>query len=160
MLVQPSELNTELYPEVIAAITRSNPAETIAQIKAAEDFCKSYLFKYDLKALFGSTDNSGVVPVEIPPTVIDENLKKTIKVIASYWLVRKANPNVNVELFREDWELMIGNKEVPGWLYDIKEGNINPDWPYKADNTETPEDEGAQNDGVFWGSNSKRTQRF
>ena len=118
MLVQPSELNTELYPEVIAAITRSNSDETFAQIKAAEAFCKSYLFKYDLKALFGDD----TVDPAIAPTVNDEQLKKTIKVIASYWLVRKANPNVNLDLFREDWELMIGNKEVPGWLYDIKEG--------------------------------------
>jgi hypothetical protein len=156
MLVQPSELNTELYPEVRNAITRGDENEIIAQIKAAEAFCKSYLFKYDLKALFG---DDTVDPV-VAPTVIDDNLKKTIKVIASYWLVRKANPNVNLDLFREDWEIMIGNKDTPGWLYDIKEGNINPDWPYKADNTETPEDESAQNDGVFWGSNSKRTQRF
>jgi hypothetical protein len=156
MLVQPSELNTELYPEVIAAITRSTPQEVIDQIKAAEDFCKSYLFKYDLNALFG---NDNVDPATAP-TVIDNNLKKTIKIIASYWLVRKANPNVNVDLFREDWELMIGNKEVPGWLYEIKEGNINPSWPYKPDDTETPEDESEENTGVFWGSNQKRTQRF
>lgn len=156
MLVQPSELNTELYPEVIAAITRSNPGETISQIKAAEDFCKSYLFKYDLKALFGDDKTQPVTA----PTVVDENLKKTIKVIASYWLVRKSNPNVNLDLFREDWELMIGTKEEPGWLYDIKEGNINPDWPYKIDDPETPEDESTLNDGVFWGSNQKRTQRF
>jgi hypothetical protein len=156
MLVQPSELNTELYPEVIAAITRSNPNETVAQIKAAEDFCKSYLFKYDLKALFGDDTTDPVVA----PTLVDENLKKTIKVIASYWLVRKANPNVNLELFREDWELMIGNKDIPGWLYDIKEGNINPSWPYKVDDLTTPEDESTENDGVFWDSNRKRTQRF
>lgn len=156
MLVQPSELNTELYPEIITAITRSDPNEVIKQIKAAEDFCKSYLFKYDLKALFG---DDTVDPV-VAPTKIDEQLKKTVKVIASYWLVRKANPNVNLELFREDWELMIGNKEVPGWLYDIKEGNISPDWPYKADNVETPEDESTVNDGTYWNSNPKRTQRF
>ncbi|GIZ10274.1 hypothetical protein [Flavobacterium sp. UMI-01] len=156
MLVQPSELTTELYPEIQNAITRGNQDEVISQIKAAEDFCKSYLFKYDLKALFGDDTTDPVVA----PTVVDENLKKTVKVIASYWLVRKANPNVNLELFREDWELMIGNKEVPGWLYDIKEGNINPSWPYEADDPETPEDESTENDGVFWDSNKKRTQRF
>lgn len=156
MLVQPEDLNTELYPEVQSAITRGNNDEVIAQIKAAESFCKSYLFKYDLKALFG---DDAAVPI-IAPTVIDDNLKKTIKVIASYWLVRKANPNVNLDLFREDWELMIGNKEAPGWLYDIKEGNISPDWPYKPDNPETSIDESTINDGVFWGSNQKRTQRF
>ncbi len=156
MLVQPSELNTELYPEIQSAITRGDENEVVKQIKAAEDFCKSYLFKYDLKALFGDDTANPVVA----PTVVDENLKKTIKVIASYWLVRKSNPNVNLELFREDWQLMIGDKEGPGWLYDIKEGNINPSWPYKADDPTTPEDESAQNDGVFWGSNQKRTQRF
>lgn len=156
MLVQPSELNTELYPEIIAAITRSNNDEVILQIKAAEDFAKSYLFKYDLKALFGDDTTDPVVA----PSLVDENLKKTIKVIASYWLVRKANPNVNLDLFREDFEMMVGNKEVPGWLYDIKEGNINPSWPYKADDPITPEDESTENDGVFFDSNPKRTQRF
>lgn len=156
MLVQPSELNTELYPEIIAAITRSNNDEVILQIKAAEAFAKSYLFKYDLKALFGDDTTDPVVA----PSLVDENLKKTIKVIASYWLVRKANPNVNLDLFREDFEMMVGNKEVPGWLYDIKEGNINPSWPYKADDPITPEDESTENDGVFFDSNPKRTQRF
>ena len=86
MLVQPTELNTELYPEVIAAITRSNPGETISQIKAAEDFCKSYLFKYDLKSLFG---DDTVEPV-VAPTIVDENLKKTIKVI-SLFLPKETN---------------------------------------------------------------------
>lgn len=152
MLVQPEDLITELYPEIVEEITRNNEDEVISQIKAAEAFCKSYLFKYDLKALFGDQTTA--------PTVEDENLKKTVKVIAAYWLVRKANPNVNLELFRKDWEIMIGSKEVPGWLYDIKEGNINPDWPYKPDNPITPEDESAQNDGVFWNSNLKRTQSF
>ena len=158
MLVQPAELETELYPEVMIAITRNQPEQVIAQIKAAEDYCKSYLFKYDLKALFGDDTTSPITA----PTVIDENLKKTIKIIASYWLVRKANPNVNLDLFRDDWELMIGNKEVPGWLYDIKEGNINPDWPYKVviDDPATPDDESLNASPVFWASNHKRTQRF
>jgi hypothetical protein len=31
---------------------------------------------------------------------------------------------------------MVGNKEIPG-QYDIK-GNINPAWPYKADDPTTP----------------------
>jgi hypothetical protein len=157
MLVSPDDLKTELYPEIVQAITRSNPEEVKTQIKAAEAFCKSYLFKYDLNALSG---NDLTIP-PTPPTVVDENLKKTIKVIASYWLVRKANPNVNVNLFREDYELMVGNKELPGWLWDIKEGNINPDWPYKIDNTSTPDtNESEINNPVSWSSNTKRTQRF
>jgi len=157
MLVTPEDLKTELYPEIVNAITRADNNEVIAQIKAAEDFCKSYLFKYDLKALFG---DDTVDPV-VAPTTVDNNLKKTVKIIASYWLVRKANPNVSVDLFREDYQLMIGTKESPGWLYDIKEGNVNPDWAYKADNPDTPNvDESAINNTVDWSSNPKRTQRF
>ena len=156
MLVTPDDLKTELYPEVIEAITRSNNSEVLTQIKAAEDFCKSYLFKYDLKALFGDDTVSPVVA----PTVIDENLKKTVKIIAAYWLVRKSNPNVSVDLFRDDYQLMVGTKAEPGWLFDIKEGNINPAWPYKANDPTTDIDESTIDNSVSWSSNPKRTQRF
>ena len=157
MLVTPEDLKTELYPEIVDFITRSNTNEVISQINAAEDFCKSYLFKYDLKALFG---DDTVEPV-VAPTIVDNNLKKAVKIIASYWLVRKANPNVSVDLFREDYQLMIGTKEAPGWLYDIKEGNVNPDWPYKPDDPATHDvDESEINNTVNWSSNPKRTQRF
>jgi hypothetical protein len=153
MLVQPDELKTELYPEIIDAITRSDDAQVIIQIKAAEDFVKGYLFKYDLKALLGTET--------IAPTVIDENLKKVIKIIACYWLVRKANPNVSLDLFREDWMLMIGTKDEPGWLTEIKNGHINPDWPYKPDDLLTTNvDESQINSDVHWGSNYKRINRF
>jgi hypothetical protein len=153
MLVQPDELKTELYPEIIDAITRSDDAQVIIQIKAAEDFVKGYLFKYDLKALLGTET--------IAPTVIDENLKKVIKIIACYWLVRKANPNVSLDLFREDWMLMIGTKDEPGWLTEIKNGHINPDWPYKPDDLLTTNvDESHINSDVHWGSNYKRINRF
>jgi len=155
MLVQPSELTSELYQEIIDEITRSNVEEARTQIKAAEDFCKSYLFKFDLKALFG---DDTVDPV-VAPTVVDENLKKTVKIIASYWLVRKANPSISLDLFREDWELMIGTKSEPGWLTQIKEGYLVPAWPYKADDSETPDvDESAGQ--VNWSSNIKRTNHF
>ena len=42
----------------------------------------------------------------------------------------------------------------------LKKGNINPDWPYKDDNLDTPEDESTINDSTHWISNPKRTQRF
>ena len=156
MLVQPSELTSELYQEIIDEITRDNLNEVKTQIKAAEDFCKSYLFKYDLNALFG---NDKVDPV-LPPTVIDENLKKTVKIIASYWLVRKSNPSVSLELFRQDWELMIGTKDEPGWLTQIKEGYLVPEWPYKPDDPSTPDVDESANTQVSWSSNIKRTNRF
>lgn len=155
MLVQPAELTSELYQEIIDEITRNNPNEVLTQLKAAEDFCKSYLFKFDLKALFG--DDKAQPPVA--PTVVDENLKKCIKVIASYWLVRKSNPNTSVDLFREDYEMMIGTKESPGWLTQVKEGYLVPKWPYAIDDTETTDVDESQN-SVSWSSNKKRINSF
>ena len=152
MLVQPEELTTDLYQEVIDEITRRNTDEVISHIKAAEDFVKAYLFKYDLHALFGTETES--------PTVQDEFLKKTIKIIASYWLVRKANPGVSVELLREDWEMFIGDEHTPGWVTNIKNGTINPAWPYKKDDPTTPQDESKQEQDTFWDSTLKRTNRF
>lgn len=152
MIIQPEELNTELYPEVVNMITRSNTEELKSHIRAAEDFAKAYLFKYDLKALFG-TDTE-------PPSIEDEFLKKAVKIIACYFLVRKSNPNVSLELFRQDWELIIGDEHNPGWLTNIKKGLINPDWPIKKDDPNTLEDESQINQEVFWDSTKKRTSRF
>lgn len=152
MLVSIADLKTELYPEIINEITRADDNEVLAQIKSAEDFVKSYLFKYDLNALFGTATTA--------PTYIDENLKKVVKIVASYWLVRKANPNVSNELFREDWLLMIGSKAEPGWLTEIKDGTLNPNWPYKPDDTTTPDIDESQTSGVSWSSNNKRVNRF
>lgn len=152
MLVTKADLSTELYPEVIDEISRASDAEITLQIQAAEDFAKGFLFKYDLKALFGFDTTA--------PTLKDESLKKCIKIIAAYYLVRKANPNVQISLFKEDYMMMIGTKDEPGWLYEIRNGDINPDWPYKPDNPETPEDEGKNNSEVYWTSTTKRTNRF
>lgn len=156
MLVQPEELKSELYPEIVEEITRGDADEVLIQIKAAEDFCKSYLFKYDVNALFG---NDTVDPI-VAPTVVDENLKKCVKIIASYWLVRKSNPNTSVDLFRDDYEMMIGTKETPGWLTQVKEGYLVPAWPYAVDNTETPNVDESQNSQVSWSSNNKRKNHF
>ncbi len=153
MIIQPSDLETELYPEVMSQITRSDDSdEKIKHIQAAEDFAKGFLFKYNLKALFGTA--------ETEPAIKDESLKKCIKILAAYFMVRKANPNVSIDLFREDYMMMIGTKEEPGWLYEIRNGAVNPDWPYKEDNPDTPEDESTQNDDVYWTSTKKRTNRF
>lgn len=149
-LITIADLSTELYPEVVAEITRHDENEIQSQIDAAESFIKGFLFKYDLNALFGTTNTE--------PTVQDAALQKCVKIVAAYFLVRKANPNVMMDLFREDYMLMIGTKDEPGWLYEIRNGDINPDWPYKPDNPETPEDE-SQSD-VYWSSTKKRTNRF
>ncbi|WP_312394723.1 hypothetical protein [Chryseobacterium sp.] len=152
MRIKPKDLSTELYDEVVEEITRSSEKELEEQIKAAEDFAKGFVFKYDLKALFGTK--------ETPPTVEDSSLDKCIKTITAYFLVLKANPNVNLKVLHDAYMLWVGNKEEPGWLYEIRNGEINPDWPYKKDDPDTPEDESQQNTEVYWTSTTKRVNRF
>lgn len=152
MLVKPEDLNTELFPEIVNQITRGDTDEVLLQLKAAEDYVKAYLFKYDLVALFGTEEEE--------PTHPDENLKKIVKVVATYWLVRKANPNANLELFREDMHLMIGDSRNPGWLINIRDGKSNPGWPYKPDEPGTPENESKIHGSVHFSSNPKRIQSF
>ena len=164
-LITPKDLDTELYEEVISQITRYQepvdeeneepPVEAINQevqnhIDDAESFIKTFLFKYDLEKLFGTADAE--------PTINDHALKKCVKVATSWFLIRKANPNVNLARFEADFMFWIGTEEEPGWIYGIRDGKLNPNWPYPIDNPETPEDESGSD--VYWTSTTKRTNRF
>lgn len=145
MLVTLQELAlTSLYPEQITAITRNNPQAAELQILSAEELCKSYLFKYDLNAIFGTPDT--------PPSHPSEMVKKLVKIIASYFLVRMAAPNVNIDLYRLDYQ------DAIRMLEDIRDGNNNPNLPYAYDNPDTPEDEAG--DSFFFSANPKQNQYF
>ena len=145
MLVSIDELtSTSLYPEVLSAITRNDPHAAELQILSAEELAKSHLFKYDLNAVFGTADT--------PPTHPSELVKKLVKMIASYYLVRMASPNVNIELYRLDYQ------DAMKMLEDIRDGRNNPNLPYATDNPDTPEDEAG--DLVFFDSNPKQSQFF
>jgi phage gp36-like protein len=144
MLVSVEDLSkTSLYPEIIERIVRGNTSNAELQILAAESLTKSYMSKYDIQAIFGDKNN--------PPTFIDEHIKKIVKVIASYYLVRLANPNVNIELYRADYE------DAIVWLERLQDGKVNPDLPYAPDNPDNP---GGDNNDVWWSSNPKRINFF
>ena len=141
MLVSIEELGkTSLYPEIISQITRGDSKAAELQITAAEEYVKSYLFKYDLNAAFGSETE--------PPTHPSEFVKKAVKIVASYYLVRLANPNVNIELFRADFE------DVTVLLEAVRDGKNNLNLPY------APDTGASSDDGVDWDSNPKRTNFF
>ncbi|MDR3286886.1 MAG: DUF1320 domain-containing protein [Prevotellaceae bacterium] len=147
MLVTIEELGkTSLYPEIIQKITRGNNEDAELQILAAESLVRSYMSKYDLDAIFGTT--------ETQPTFkgSDVNLiKKIVKIITSYYLVRMANPNVNIELFRADYE------DALDWLKDLQAGNVNPDLPYESDNSESSD---SKNSDVYFNSLPKQNNFF
>lgn len=147
MLVTVAELGqTSLYPELINKITRNNNASAELQILSAESLVRSYMGKYDLTAIFGTSTENPIF------TGLDVNLiKKVVKVIASYYLVRLANPGVSIELYRADYE------DAIDWLKDLQDGKVNPDLPYKEDAGSTDIDSSGD---VFWSSNIKRTNSF
>ena len=146
MIISIQELQqTELYPEVIEAISRSSEDAVKLQIMAAESFCKSYLFKYDLSAAFGTETT--------PPEVDSPMLKKIVKTIAAYYLLRMANPNFNLELYQGEYEAVVR------LLEDIRDGNNNiTELPYKTDDPATPDIEGEL--GTSWSSNPNRKNHF
>jgi len=149
MIVTTTELGqTTLYPDIITEITRNTPAAAEAQILEAEDMCKTYLCKYDLIALFG---NPSATP-PVLPTVTSPFLKGIIKTIATYHLVRQAAPNIDVELWRDEFDLAIKQLE------QIRDGAMNlPNVPYASD--ASPVSSNAS-ESVSWSSNVKRKNHF
>lgn len=144
-IVTPQELaESELYSEIVSKITRNTESVATMALVEAESMAKTYLSKYDLTAIFGEgetlpTFTGGDVPA----------LKKVIKIIAANFLIRKSSPNIQVELFRADFEYAIK------FLEGIQAGQSNPNLPYKPDNPDTDADESIGQ--VFWASNTKRT---
>jgi len=145
MLVSVEELSkTSLYSEIIQRITRGDQEAAELQILAAESLVRSYMSRYDNDAIFG-TDISE--PTYTGAEV--ELIKKMVKIIASYYLVRLANPNVNIELFRADYE------DALKWLKDLQSGLVNPNLPYKPDPSVD-----TVTGGVWYNSLPKQTNFF
>lgn len=142
MLVTVQELGkSDLYPEIIDKITRGNSSDAELQLATAEDIVKGYLSKYDLTAIFGTATTQ--------PTFESLSVKRIIKTIAAWFLIKRANPNVNTELFYDDY------KNAIKWLEDVQEGKINLQLPFAP---VTPETEA--NDGVYFNSLPKQTNFF
>lgn len=145
MLVSVEDLSkTSLYGEIIQQITRGDQESAELQILAAESLVRSYMSRYDNDAIFGTGESK---PTYTGADV--ELIKKVVKIIASYYLVRLANPNVNIELYRADYEDSIK------WLKDLQAGLVNPDLPYKPD----PGID-AVTGGVWWNSLPKQINFF
>jgi len=139
MLVKIDDIKkTSLYSEIVERIIRGDSEAANLQILAAEALVKSYMSKYDLNAIFGTETEA---PTFTGADV--ELIKKIIKIIASYYLVRQANPNVNLELYRADYE------DALEWLKELQAGNLNPALPYAELSEDNLPD-------VFFESNKKR----
>lgn len=151
MIITVEELQkTALYEEITDAITRDDDTVITMQILAAQSLCATYLFKYNLKAVFG---DDSIDPV-VPPTKKCPALAEIVKVIACYYLLRQSNPNVPIDLYKSDYDQAIQ------LLADIRDGhNQLTELDYIEDDPNTPHDE-SMSIGVAWDSNPKRTNFF
>lgn len=145
MIITTQEITkTSIYPEILQRITRGDGESAEMAILSAQELAKSYLFRYDCNAIFG-VDFA-------PPTFHSEIIKQLTKMIAVYYILRRANTTIDIELARADYE------DALKILADIRDGKNNPALPYAQDNPDTPQDE--SHPPISFYSNPKRTQHF
>ena len=142
-IITPSELDTHLYPEVTAALTRDDNTILSRAITAAEQEVKLYLGKFDLTALFGTESEA--------PAVDDELLKQLVKDVACWHLLRLSNNGTEIAIFRTAYV------DALSTLKNIMSGQAVPaGWPYAAIATSEPTDGNAVN----WSSNERRSNHY
>ena len=144
-IVAPADLYTQMYPEVRTLITRGDDTIPAKAISSAIKEVKMYLSRFDLVALFGD-------PVaDTAATINDEFLIDLVKSIATWHLLRLANPNVDLTIARTWYEDAISS------LKKITLGTTMPEgWPYRDTTGETA----AQGDSIYFTPGKCRDTHF
>lgn len=138
-----ADLQTHIYSENLDAISRGDDTLITRAIAAGIDEAKSYLsVKYDVAAIFADT----------PGGTTDQNLLNKTKDLAAWHLIKLANPNINLELFRTAYE------DAIDWFTKLLKGQMNPvGWPLREDDPDTDYEEGGS---LQWSSNTKRNNQL
>ena len=137
-LLTAADLQTHIYPEITDVITRSNTSIVTIAINNAESEAKSYLNRFDIVTMFNTT-------------YTDQWLKSLVKDIACWHIIKLANPNINMELFRASYE------DAISYFKNVMKGNVDPLWPLRIDDPETPFDESGH---ISSSSNIKRSNHY
>lgn len=145
-MITKETLNTHLYGENIEAITRGNDEIVSEAINAGVAEAQSYLTRYNVPLLLPAVPvDNWEQPVGF---VADVNLVNKTKDLICWHLVKLANPNINLELFRAAYE------DAISWFEKVQAGKATPyGWPLRIDDPETPYVEGGP---IQWISNPKR----
>lgn len=117
-------------------------------INSGVGLAKSHLNRYDKVAMFGDF-TTPEAPVE--PTFKDDYLDSLVKDIVCWHLLKLANPNIELALFRTAYEDAVAE------FVKIKKGLADPEWPLAPNNPDTEIDEAGN---VEYSSNLKRTNHF
>lgn len=141
-LLTKDDLGTNMYPEVVDEITRTNDADVSTAISRAEMEARSFLNRYDLATMWAAPWSTTEQGLYLKGLVVD---------IATWFLVKKANPNINIEVARTAYVDAIKT------FTEIQKGIRDPEWPLKPNDPDTLNDEGGH---IFWDSNAKRRNHY
>lgn len=140
------DLTSHVYADLITEIVRGNDALVTKAINAAIAEVKAYLNRFDLEKLFSDQ-------------VEDENLKDKVKDVACWKLVKLANPNIEMNLFKTLYD------DAIKFFISVMKGQCEPSgWPYKTTTQDSSSDKVLVTDvngtAISWSSNSKRHNHF
>lgn len=140
MYLSPEELKTHLYKANVALIDEGDPTILTAAIDGAVQEAKSYLARYDLKAIFtaSGTDRNPLLLI-------------FVKDIATWHFITLCNAGADLEFRRFRYERAVS------WLRAVQKGDVTPDLPLLDDDHDGKPDAPGE---YIYGSNPKRNQHF
>ena len=139
-----ADLTPPLYPEIIDEITRGNDTIVTTCINNAVAEVQAYMPRFDLLLLFGNESTAA--------TVADEHLKSITKDVTCWQLIKMANPNIDVAMFRTAYE------DAIKFLEKVMRGQASPaTWPLRIDDPATVGNEGSR---IYASSNIKRNNHW
>lgn len=136
--LEPAEINTHLYGEIVNEISRADATILQAAIDAAISEMRGYISFFDVDTILAAT-GTGREPILLLFT----------KDIAVWHFISLANPNVEME-YRETRY----NNAIK-WLRSVQKGETVPNLP-----PATNPDETVQTGKVKFGSNTKRQTSY
>lgn len=107
-------------------------------IDRGESEARSYLNRYNLTTMFNTA-------------YTDKFLRGLVKDIVCWHIIKLANPNIDMALFRTLYEDAIKTLEK------VMKGLIDPQWPLREDDAATIGDEAGN---VYWSSETKRSNHY
>lgn len=139
-MLQPQDLNTHIYGELVDAISRDDETIMLSAIAAAEQQAKGYLGRYDIAILFGATGSDR-----------DPLLLMYIKDLAAWHFITLANANIDMAVRKSRFDDAIAE------LKAIQAGKVyHENWPIPVP------DEGNENENDIFQISSapKRPTRY
>lgn len=138
----PEELQTHLYKENIATISREDDAIVAAAIDAAIEEAWGYLGAYDRKKIFGAASDQRNALLLI-----------FVKDIAVWHFVNLCNAGTDLQLRQDRYERAVA------WLKSVQRSDTKPNLPVVEDADGDGKPDPAVGEYIF-GSNPKRSQHF